>query len=150
MPRFDFISGPEFAASLASDQKELQSCLECGAWKAAVVLAGSIVEAVLVDYLVSLDYDGKGKPDALEMSLYDVIKTCYEAKILSDKAKDLTSVIRQYRNLIHPGRAIRLRESVGQPEAQSAQALLEIIVAEVVKHREKTYGYTGLLAILCG
>jgi hypothetical protein len=143
MPRFDFVSGTEFASSLASDQREFESCLECGAWKAAVVLAGSIVEAVLVDYLVSLGYTGNGKRDALKMDLSEVITTCYNDKILTEKARDLTSVIRQYRNLIHPGRAVRLGESVGQPEARSAQALLDIIIADVVKHREKTYGYTA-------
>lgn len=143
VPRFDFISGPEFATSLTADQKEFESCLECGAWKAAVVLAGSIVEAVLVDYLLSLSYTGKGKPNALKMDLSEVISTCYKEKILTEKAKDLSSVIRQYRNLIHPGRAVRLEEAVGQPEARSAQALLDIIIAEVVKHREKTYGYTA-------
>jgi hypothetical protein len=52
--RFDFVSGDDFRTPLESDYAELEACLTAGAWKSAHVLAGSIVEAVLIDYLVAV------------------------------------------------------------------------------------------------
>ena len=56
---FNFITTRDFRTSLENDYKELCSCLETGCWKAAHVLAGSIVEAVLIDYLVATGFHTK-------------------------------------------------------------------------------------------
>lgn len=50
MASFDFITDEDFRISLEKDFKELNLCIQTGAYKAAVVIAGSIVEAVLIDY----------------------------------------------------------------------------------------------------
>ena len=49
MPTFDFITNDEFRSNLESDYEELEQCLKSGSWKAVLVLAGSVVEAMLVD-----------------------------------------------------------------------------------------------------
>lgn len=60
---FDFITETEFRQGLQEDYAELLKCEGVSAWKAVHVLAGSIVEAVLVDYLVGA---GHHKPGSLE------------------------------------------------------------------------------------
>ncbi len=59
MAIFDFISGEEFRESLDADYHELNSAMEVHAWKAVHVLAGSIIEALLVDYLTASNYQAK-------------------------------------------------------------------------------------------
>jgi hypothetical protein len=94
------------------------------AWKAAHVLSGSIVEAVLVDHLLGIGYS---KKDPLAMTLEAPIDAGKAEGILSDKAADLSSVIRGYRNLIHPGRVLRLGETVDEEGARIAEALVSLM-----------------------
>src|SRR6266568_5292644 len=125
---FTFITSPEFRSSVESDARELEQCVSAGAWKAAHVLAGSIVEAILVDYLAALKYK---KQDPLKMSLVDAVAACQELKVLSDKTVGLSHAIRSYRNLIHPGRVVRLNEKVDEHGAKIAAELVKVIADEV-------------------
>ena len=52
--RFDFISDSEFRSILAADYEQMHLCADAKAWKAVHVLAGSIIEAVIIDYRASL------------------------------------------------------------------------------------------------
>jgi hypothetical protein len=72
--QFDFVGDEQFRNSLISDYKEILRSLHSGAWKAVHILAGSVVEAILVSYLESIDYqkDHPGK-DPLKMELAEVI-----------------------------------------------------------------------------
>lgn len=138
---FDFITDEAFRGSLAADYAELTRCREAGAWKAVHVLAGSIIEAVLIDYLVAqglVDRDG-----ALKLDLAGAIGLAKREKVISARASDLSSVIRDYRNLIHPGRAIRLGETMDRETARVAESVVSIIVSEVSKKRLENYGYTA-------
>ena len=137
---FIFIVDSELRQSLENDYRELQLCLEHHAWKAAHVLSGSIVEAVLVDYLLGAGYSNK---DPLKMTLEDLIDAAKTANVLSAKTADLSSVVRSYRNLIHPGRLVRLGETTDEEGAQIANSLVAIIVREVAKKQEQTSGLTA-------
>ena len=57
MADFTFIVDPGLRRGLESDFKELSACLKAEAWKAVHVLAGSIVEAVLIDALGNAGID---------------------------------------------------------------------------------------------
>jgi hypothetical protein len=48
MIEFDFITDDRFRDSLVADYAEFRASLSAEAWKAALVLLGSIVEALLV------------------------------------------------------------------------------------------------------
>ncbi len=139
---FDFITDEQFRASLLSDCRELQVCLESQAWKAVHVLAGSIIEALLVEYLVVSQGKAVAK-NPLNMTLDEAIKACVAAKVLTDRSAKLSDVVRDYRNLIHPGRVIRLNEQYGQDTAQIAVSLVAIITAEVAAKRKENYGPTA-------
>lgn len=143
MITFDFVSGDEFRASLESDYQELNACMEVKAWKAVHVLAGSIIETILIDYLVASESNSREQERILRMSLADAITACKSGKILTQKTADLSSVVREYRNLIHPGRSARLNERADENGASIAQKLVEIIVTEVSKRRNEAFGYTA-------
>lgn len=141
--KFDFITDEEFRSSLSSDYRELALCMEAGAWKAVHVLAGSIIETILIDTLLVGDYKKRTGNDPLKMDLYKAIEASKSEKIISSKEADLSNVIKSYRNLIHPGRKLRLKEEVDKNSASIANSLVNMIVTKVRKRKEETYGYTA-------
>jgi hypothetical protein len=141
MTTFDFITDEAFRAALESDRKEMLVCKESGAWKAVHVLAGSIIEAVLVDYLIA-----EGQVDreaALKMDLGSAIALAKKQEIISERSAALTTVVKDYRNLIHPGRSIRSNISIDHNSAAVASSLLEMIIGEIERRKRANYGYTA-------
>jgi hypothetical protein len=55
----------------------------------------------------------------------------------------LSTVIRSYRNLIHPGRALRLKETYTAEDAKVAGTLVDIILREVAAKQEQVRGLTA-------
>jgi hypothetical protein len=138
---FNFISDEDFRKTLESDLIEAERCFESQAWKAVHVLSGSLVETVLIYYLVSQELIDK--QSALSLDLGKAIDKCKNSNIITITTADLCSVIRAYRNLIHPGRKIRLKEEVTAETAQVALSVVRIIVSEVSKKKLENYGYTA-------
>jgi hypothetical protein len=138
---FDFITDEALRTALREDYKEMVRCAEANAWKAVHVLAGSLIEAVLVDYLVGTAK--QKKPDPLSMGMGDLITACKKAGILSKKSADLSSALKEYRNLIHPGRAKRLGEQADREGALVAESLVRLIVGEVAAKQASERGLTA-------
>ena len=144
MSRFDFITDPEFRASLEGDYEEMRHCHEARAWKSVQVIAGSIVEALLIDYLAARSVPLSGKKDPLKLDLAEAIAICETEKVITDRSANLCSVIRSYRNLIHPGRLIRLKEPSPSPQSAGiAVALVDLIIDEIAKVRKGDFGFTA-------
>ena len=145
MTGFDFVTDDDLRASLEADAAEMAACLKAEAYKAVHVLAGSIVEGLLVDHLDSTGYKAPHGTDLDEVSLDQLIAAArsQKPKALSDKAADLVSVVKEYRNLIYPGRLLRLQEHVDASTAAIAALLVEIVTSEVAALKRDTYGYTA-------
>jgi len=113
-------------------------------WKSVQVLAGSIVEALLIDYLAATPNAARSSKDPHRMDLSEAIEMCLAEGLLDQRSADLSSVVRSYRNLIHPGRVVRLSED--QPSEASAGIafnLVSIITAKVEARRRATFGLTA-------
>lgn len=144
MAKFDFITGKEFRESLDADWIELEKAFESGAWKSVQVLAGSIIEAILIDYIVATPNASRPKKDPLTFDLNTAINICRDEKVITSRTSDLCSAVRSYRNLIHPGRAIRLAEEPpSEASAGIARSLIDIIAADVARTRKDTFGLTA-------
>jgi hypothetical protein len=144
MPSFDYISSPDFREALSNDYKEMRLCAEQAAWKSAQVLAGSIVECLLVDYLASTSSPTRTAKDPLKLDLSEAISICKAEKVLSERTADLCSVVRSYRNLIHPGRMVRMNEDPpNKTTCDIAVALIDLIVADISRTRRAAVGFTA-------
>jgi hypothetical protein len=144
MSRFDFILGKPFRETLERDYAELIACRDAKAWKSVHVLSGSIIEAVLIDYLAATNGANRPKKDPLRLDLAEAVEICKAEGVLSERASQLCAVVRSYRNLIHAGRAVRLAEEApADNSATIAVALTDIIVAEVSLARQHEYGSTA-------
>lgn len=141
---FDFIEAAEFRQSLELDYGEMHRCAKASAWKSVQVLAGSIVEALLIDYLLATHKRRPGAQDPLRIDLSEAIALCKTDGLLNDRTADLSTVVRSYRNLIHPGRVIRLgEEAPSENSAVIAMKLVDMITAQVESRRKETFGLTA-------
>ncbi|KAF0206577.1 MAG: hypothetical protein FD173_67 [Gallionellaceae bacterium] len=122
----------------------MHSCADVKAWKSVQVLAGSIIETLLIDYLSATKNTERPSKDPLKLDLAEAISICRKEKVLSDRTADLCSVIKSYRNLIHPGRMLRLGEQApDQGSATIATALIEMITNELAETMRASVGLTA-------
>src|SRR4051812_35001496 len=110
---FNHITDEELRLSLIEDHREIEAALTASCWKTVMVMAGSIIEAVLIDYLLSLHpYDAAKQEAVLKYDLGKAVDECKTGGILSEKTAQLCIVVKGFRNLIHPGRVKRLKEKI--------------------------------------
>ncbi|MDI6872297.1 MAG: hypothetical protein QME79_13295 [Bacillota bacterium] len=107
------VSEPKLANILTFRWEEAQRCVSSGAYLAAVVMMGSILEGVLLYRAESnqaaacraksAPRDRAGKTKLLEdWTLSDLIDVAHEAGWLQGDVKRFSHALRQSRNLVHP------------------------------------------------
>lgn len=139
---FAFISDPQLQGIIERDYSELSRILfPAGAWKSSVIMAGSILEAILYDLLtadpvtqtkaVSSGKAPKTGNNALvkgEWNLHDLIEVATDIGLLpNDRAKTFDQVLRDYRNFVHPKKEIRTGHPCGDGEAMMAKGALDAV-----------------------
>ena len=138
--QFDFITNDKFRSVLTADSSEMYACADVKAWKAVHILAGSIIEAVIIDYLISENHISEDK--ALKLHFNDAVELATKKNILSEKVHNLSIVVKNYRNLVHPGRSIRLEEIPTDKDSKMAISLVEMICDDL-SERKSSHGYTA-------
>lgn len=142
MLNLSFVQDEELRDSLEKDFLEIEKAYENESWKAVHVLAGSIVEALLLETIISVD-PSANRESLLKKALGDLISDSVGLDILSDKEEKLTTVLKDYRNLIHPGRVLRLQESVNKDSASICLSVVRIIASKLDLEQGKKIGYTA-------
>jgi hypothetical protein len=138
---FDFIADENFRVILKRDFEELNKCLESESSKSVLILAGSIIEAVLIDYFTNFPPNATTSNKVLTLDLSSLVDLAFESKLISSSTKDLSTVVRNYRNLIHPGREVRKKESFSFDSAIVAKSLVNIIISEIRENYITHVGY---------
>ena len=141
MEYFDFIADQKFKNLLSRDFLELEACVSNKASKSVLILSGSIIEATLIEYFTHNLPTGKTKTQVLKMGLADLINEAENIGLISSRSKELSTVVRNYRNLIHPGREIRKNEQFDNETAIVSYSLVKIILKEIKENYLKKYGY---------
>jgi hypothetical protein len=139
-PSLPFIQDKQFNESLRTDMTTVNSALDNGEWKAATVLAGSVIEAVLlfatkeyekkdsknlettVNALISNKIIQSAPSNTDDWNLHMLIEVAAELKIITDTTAAQCRIAREFRNLIHPGRAQRLSQTCDRGTALAAVA----------------------------
>ncbi len=142
---FPYISDKKLRNIVERDYKELSVILlPSRAWKSCVIIAGSILEAILYDLLCSKSKIRKKAMASLkaprdkhkkvkdilkdEWVLKDLIEVATDISILPDKkANTIDQVLRDYRNFVHPKKEIKEEHSCDEPEAFMAKGALDSI-----------------------
>ncbi len=142
-----FIADKELRESLRRDIGAVNSALSNGEWKAATVLAGSVVEALLLWSLHQCPLTNvtsaaeelvtaktlKRKPSANleDWFLPELIEVATHLNVIKDDTAVQTRLAKDYRNLIHPGRTQRLGQICDRGTALAAVAALERVVTDI-------------------
>lgn len=138
---FSFLSDPELRNIVERDYKELSLVLlPGGAWKSCVVLAGSILEAILTDVLtaeprtLSRTLSSSKKPPRGDITrgewkLQSLIQVAEDiSKIPKESAQAIDQILRDYRNFVHPRKEIRAKHPCTEAQALMAKGALDSVL----------------------
>jgi hypothetical protein len=139
---FNFLHDRGLKVIIERDYSELSSILlPDGAWKSVVIMAGSILEAILFDVLTNPRFNSRavsstkvptnnhtGLPitDLEKWRLQNLIEVAEDISILPPKrAKSIDQVLRDYRNFVHPKREVKSQHACTEAEALMAKGGLD-------------------------
>jgi hypothetical protein len=132
-----FISDRQLAESIRLDIDSATDALHRNDFKGATVLSGSAMEALLLwkiqDVGITSPIMGMRKnvkPSAEEWSLEDYITAAEIRKLIKPDTAKQARLAQNFRNLIHPGRAVRLAQTCNRGTAFGALAAVHLIVAD--------------------
>ncbi len=139
-----FIHNEELRENLRIDVSSANQAFQNGEWKAATVLAGATIEAILL-YVLQTKQDSDqnaittsvndlvtngvlDRPPGNNLdkwSLHPLIEVAASLKIIREETAIQTRIARDFRNLIHPGVSVRKNMTCNRGTALSALAGLE-------------------------
>ena len=143
-----FVDDQEFRRSLSADAAAAHRSLGHGEWRAATVLAGSVVEALLLvairsradDAQIRAVTDGLMRaqtlnrplnPDILRWDLSELLAVAHALGIVNIDTSAIGQSAREYRNLIHPGRELRTRQRCTKGTAHVAIGMMERTIEDL-------------------
>lgn len=138
-----FIKDPAIRDGLLIDLEAIRSALIHEEWKAATVLAGSLVEALLL-WAVQQKPDAdirtacaaavnartlREQPpsDPLHWGLHQFVEAAEELALIETDTAKQTRLAKDFRNLIHPGRSIRKQQACDRGTALATTAAVELV-----------------------
>ncbi len=127
-------------------QRDIQECavsIVAEQHKSAIIICGSIIEAILVYIIGQRGYSKydignllKNKPQTkavIEMDLNELLELCRQEKIINVEEYHLSNYVRAYRNIIHPACEVRKSYNVDALTANLMWNALLAIMREVLK-----------------
>jgi hypothetical protein len=143
----NFISDADLRTSLRNDIGAISRALSNGEWKAATVLAGSAIEALLLwalqqqppgnvaaaasALITAGKFKTKPSNNLEDWNLHQYTEVAAHLKVIKDETAQATRLARHFRNFIHPGVAQRLAEKCDRATALSAVAGMEHVVRDL-------------------
>ena len=138
----DFISvrDPALRSIVERDYVEIQKAFVSGCWKSVIILAGGVIEAVLIDQLqrkVSLAKSSPKAPKGKEIGdwgLVHLILVSADLKLVPPGLDKLSHSIREYRDLVHPTVEVHSGLKISPEEARIAIEVLNILHRDLSGH----------------
>jgi hypothetical protein len=146
--QLSFISDPELRERLRLDIGAVERAFANLEWKAATVLAGSVIEALLlwvleehfagkladsVDRLVAARVCRKPNSDPKYWDLHLYIEVATDLGVVEQDTAKLVRLAKDYRNFIHPGKAQRLQQECNRSTAMTAIAALDRVTDDLAR-----------------
>lgn len=135
-----FIADLDLRASLAIDLKAMEDALDRRAWKSATLLAGSVTEALLLGALLQKEADARREggrlpspapTDLTDWNLHQLTEVANVLGVIEGATAAQCRVAKNFRNLIHPGRALRLAQDCDRGTAFATTAAVDHVVRDL-------------------
>jgi hypothetical protein len=143
-----FINDPALRENIRSDLGATERALNNAEWKAATVLAGATIEALLhwrlrepspgatavqaaVPHLVSSGKINRPHSSIDRWELHQFIGVAEHFNLLKPDTCSAVRLAQNFRNLIHPGRAARLAQTCDRGTAYSAVGALDHVIRDL-------------------
>ena len=145
-----FVTDTELRASIRLDVSAANANLVNGEWKGATVLAGAAVEALLLwavqnheslhagsiagaipELVAAATLARRPGPNPEQWNLHEYTEVAAALRIIGAQTADQVRQARNFRNLIHPGRATRIGQSCHRGTALAALAAVELVVRDL-------------------
>ena len=137
--QFTFINSTQLKEIIERDYLEIQKAYISECYKSVIILCGSAIEAILIDLLLANESNAKTaksaprKNDITRWDLSALIRVAVELELVTEGIEKLSSPIREYRNLVHPGNELRNKVEFGAEEARIAVEVLNIVHRDLSK-----------------
>ena len=148
----EFVEDVGLRSSLRRDLSAANEALATGNWKAATVLAGSVVEALLLEVLATRKQDDPSNVEKAlsdlqaegvlgrtpssnldEWNLHQLAETAGKLRIIQLYTLAQCRLAKDFRNLVHPGRQRRLSQECNRATALSAVTAVEHVIQDLVR-----------------
>jgi hypothetical protein len=141
-----FLADEPLTVTLRSDMSTAVSALRNGEWKAATVMAGSVIEALLLWAITRHEQPQRKQAMARAVTqglmkarhdvpdrwhLADYVEVAGELGCIGDDTRTSTRLTKEYRNLIHAGRAQRTGETCNLGTAHIAVGSMDHVVRDL-------------------
>lgn len=128
---------------LLRDLKECAICIATKQSKSATIMCGSIIEALLLTKITesgNLNYDiseiSKNRKavnfPVSDMGLNELLYVADKEKLICKNNYHLSHYARDYRNVVHPAKEIRVQQNVTQDNAMVMWSILKQIILELL------------------
>jgi hypothetical protein len=137
-----FIADVDLRAALRQDIADATRAFADAEWKGATVLAGSIIEALLLWAIATgpkadiLKAQAAAKANNSDPNRWDLAQFILGARAIgaiTPETETAAGLAREFRNLIHPGRSERLKQKCDRGTAYLALGALDRVVTDVAK-----------------
>jgi hypothetical protein len=134
---FSFMHDKPLREIVERDYPELLVAFSASCKKSSLVLAGSIIEAILLDFVTHNAAAARAatsaprNADPLRWTLEELINVSVELRPTLAPIQTMSHGVRQYRNLVHPAAEIRGNLRVEIEEARVAISLVAILHREL-------------------
>ena len=135
--KFGFVRDSVIKAIVERDYDELVKVRET-ALKARFILAGGIIEGLLLDALLQDIPKAMNTPPGLkarrpleEWGLSALLDAAVELKLISSSAQSFGHSVREYRNLVHPGLEYRSGLTLTSEEVEIAERVMAIVIRDL-------------------
>lgn len=136
------IADPDMRDIIQRDLRECAIAVVARQNKLATIMCGSIVEALLMQLIIErgfLKYDisaisGSKKASSYpisEMGLNELLYVADKEKILNKNSYHLGHYIRDYRNIVHPAKEVRMKENVSHENVTTMWSVLCRLIGDL-------------------
>ena len=123
---FWFIKDKKLRELIENDWNEINSIFYAQAWKSSIILCGSVLEGLLINELkpniqnANQEYQtlkSKTAPVLEKWDLADLVEVASKLQLFPKGTIHLTHAVREFRNLVHPGKLLREHIKVTEEQA---------------------------------